>query len=263
MNIKPIIFILFVVGIISCGDEEETFTVNCLPSNLQSGVISFYPFNSGSLNDESSNANHLNNPTTAASTTDRNGNVDCAYLFDNTQQNQEFLTTTDSDFLNGLSDFSISLWYQPIDNTITGTTIEGLFSRGDQTRCPNKMGEWSLSLYDCRRVVFGHENSVWSFLPITSATSNECQNHIDDVVDKWHHAVGVKDNDEFKIYFNGVVNETDTGDAGCFNSQPAQDIGDVFVGNKFTGKIDDIIIYNRALTDSEITDLFELGSCCQ
>jgi len=260
MNIKPIIFIMLLVGIASCGEDEEKFTINCLPSNLQNDVISFYPFNGGSLNDESSNANHLSNSTTAIPTTDRNGNVDCAYVFDNAQQNTEFLTTSDSDFLNGLSDFSISLWYQPTNNTISGTNIEGLFSRGDQTRCPNKMGEWSLGLYDCRRPVFGHDASVWAFMPSNSSIS--CQDEIDMRIDEWQHLVGIKNNDEYKIYVNGVLNETKTGDAGCFNFQPAADIGDVFIGNNFTGKIDDIIVYNKALTGSEITELYQLGSCC-
>lgn len=260
MNIKSIIFILCLVGIFSCG-EEEKFTVNCLPSNLQNGVITFYPFNGGSLNDESPNTNHLNNPTTAVPTTDRNGNVDCAYIFDNAQPNAEFLTTTDSDFLNGLSKFSISLWYEPHNSSITGTNIEGIFSRGDETRCPNKMGEWSVGLYDCRRPVFGHDASVWASMP--SNPSMSCQDEIDMRIDKWHHIVAIKNNDEYKIYINGVLNETKNGDAGCFNFQPAQDIGDVFIGNKFTGKIDDIIIYNRVLTDTEITGLLRLGSCCR
>ncbi len=48
---KKILFLIFTVGIISCGDDDE-FTVDCLPVHLQNGVISFYPFNDGSLDYE-------------------------------------------------------------------------------------------------------------------------------------------------------------------------------------------------------------------
>lgn len=261
MKIKLLTFILFILGMISCKDKEQ-FTVDCLPSNLQNGVIAFYPFNNGSLNDESPNNNNFTNPTSAIPSDDRNGNANCAFIFDNSQQDEEYLTTTNAAFLNELDQFSISLWYQPLDATIYGSTIEGLFSRGNETRCPNRMGEWSMGIYDCRRAVFGHDNSVWAF-DVTDF-SGGCQGEVEALVDQWHHVVGVKDGDNYKLFFNGLVNEVANGDGNCGSSfQPAQDVGDVFIGFGFTGKIDDIIIYNRVLTESEITELNELNSCCR
>lgn len=261
MKIEQVILVILIIGVLGCRADDK-FTVDCLPSNLQNGVIAFYPFNNGSLNDESPNSNNFTNTTTATSTADRNGNANCAFIFDNFQQDEEFLTTTSSDFLNELDEFSIALWYQPLNSTIGGVSIQGMFSRGNDTRCPNRMGEWSISLYDCRRAVFGHDNSVWAF-PVTDFADG-CQGEVEALVDNWHHAVGVKKGDEYKIYFNGSLNEIDTGNANCgINAQLAEDIGDVFIGYNFTGKIDDIIVYNRALNDAEVTELFELGSCCQ
>ena len=243
-------FLLFftVFAAISCS-RSSGLKKTCLPPNLQNDIIAFYPFNDGSLLDESDNANDLTNSTNAAPAEDRNGNANCAFVFDNTQENEEFLTTSDSDFLNNLSDFSISLWYEPHYADGAGKTIEGLFSRGDETRCPNRMGEWSMGIYDVRRAVFGHDNSVWT--------------NLGSQLDTWYHVVGVKEGEDYKIYWNGVLNESDTGDASCGNFQQAQDIGDVFVGYKFTGKIDDIIVYDRALTEKEIQTLYELAACCE
>ncbi len=259
MKLTKIIFgLLFLSFLVGCNNDEEV-NIDCLPSNLQNGVIAFYPFNGGSLFDESAGNNDLVNPTAAVTTTDRNGNADCAYLFDNSQITEEFLTTTTSTFLDNLDAFSIALWYQPMDASRGGGDFEVLVSRGDGSSCPNRNGEWSVGLYDCRRAVFGHNNSVWANLTINPI---DCQAEVNALTDNWHHVVGVKENDTFQIYFNGILNESVTGNAGCNNLQLAQDIGDFFIGKKYTGKIDDIIIYDRALTSIEVAALYQVEPCC-
>jgi hypothetical protein len=260
MKIKKILFLILAVGIFSCGDDDE-FKVDCLPSNLQNGVIAFYPFNNGSLDDESTNSNNITNPTTAIPSTDKNGNPNCAFQFDNSQTDEEFLTTTNSNFLNGLDEFSVSIWYEPMDTTRSGGSFEVLLGRGDEGRCPDRRGEWSIGLYDCRRAVFGHNNSVWA--NTITGFSNGCQGEVVALTDQWHHVVATKNGDEYKIYFNGNLDESETGNANCTNLHIAEDIGDMFIGSKYTGKIDDILIYNRELSQSEITELFELEPCCQ
>ena len=254
---KKTIALFLIIGIFSCG-EEEKFTVDCLPPNLQTGVIAFYPFNGGALADASPNNNGLTNPTTAIPAADRNGNADCASQFDNLSGNDEFLTTANSNFLNGLNAFSVSIWYQPMDTTRSAGSFEVLFARGDQGRCPDRRGEWSVALYDCRRAVFGHNNSVWA-----NTVSSGCQGEIVALTENWHHVVAVKDGDEYRIYFNGNLDEVKSGNANCTNLHIAQDMGDVFVGTDFTGRIDDIIVYNRALSAQEVTELYGLGGCCE
>ena len=260
MKFTKIIIGLAVLCLFACNKDEQN-TIDCLPANLQNGVIAFYPFNAGSLLDESSSTNDLTNATAAVSTTDRNGNANCAYLFDSSQSTEEFLSTTNTNFLNGLNAFSISVWYQPMDSTRDHGKFEVLVSRGDMGTCPDRNGEWSVGLYDCRRAVFGHNNSVWADL--TNASSFICQGEIDNLTGTWHHVVAVKDNDNYEIYFNGILNESASGNAGCTNLQLAQDIGDLFIGKYYSGKIDDIIIYNRSLSSAEVNSLFELEPCCQ
>ncbi len=256
---KKNLFLILTIGIISCGDNDE-FTVDCLPSNLQNGVIAFYPFNDGSLNDESLNSNDIINSTTAVPSSDRNGNSNCAYKFDNSQAIEEFLTTTNSGFLNGLNEFSVSIWYEPMDTTRSGGSFEVLLSRGKEGHCPDRRGEWSVGLYDCRKAVFGHNNSVWA----NGISGNGCQGEVIALTDKWHHVVAVKNGDDYKIYFNGNLDEAANGNANCGSTlHLAENIGDMFVGSNYTGIIDDIIIYNRELSQTEVTELFELESCCK
>ena len=251
---------MITIGIISCGDDHD-YSLDCLPLALQNDILAFYTFNDGSLADFSANSHNLTNPSSATPTEDRNGNANCAYKFDNKQTAEELLVTSDSDFLNGLNEFSISLWYQPLDTSIQGQNIQGMFSRGNETRCSNRMGEWSMSLYDCRRAVFGHNNSVWANT-VTNFT-NGCEGEVEALVDKWHHVVGIKNGTDYKIYFNGVLDDTASGDANCTVFQSAQNIGDVFIGYNFTGRIDDIILYNRELSQSEVDDLYSLEACCK
>ena len=260
MKLINLALIVFTFGIISC-DKDDKFTVDCLSTNLQNGIIAFYPFNSGSLTDESLNNNNLNNPTTAVPTTDRNGNSNCAFEFENSQTVEEFLTTTNSNFLNALNEFSISIWYEPIDTTRSGGSYEILLSRDDEGHCPDRRGEWTVGLYDCRRAVFGHNNSVWA-----NSISNpfSCQGEVNTLSGKWHHVVAIKNNDEYKIYFNGNLNGMNTGNANCGSTlHLAEDLGDMFIGKYYTGKIDDVIIYNRELSQQEVTELFNLTSCCE
>lgn len=257
---QKLLFALLVLTLISCG-TNDSFSVDCLPAPLQNGVIAFYPFNNGSLADESPNSNNLTNASSAMPTQDRAGNSACAYRFTNTATVTEFLTTTNSGFLNGLNDFSISIWYQPIDLTRNGADYEILVSRGDTPRCPDRRGEWSVGLYDCRRAVLGHNNSVWA-KPVAPQPGN-CQDEIDALTDTWHHVVAIKSGGNYSLYFNGILDAMAAGNASCSNLHLAQDIGDLFLGKYFTGKLDDILIYNRALTQTKVIALFELEPCCQ
>ena len=239
MKISKILFFILAISLFSCCKPKEEFTIECLTPDLQNGVIAFYPFNNGSLNDFSQNNNHLTDPSTAIPGTDRAGNANCAYQFDNINNTNEFLTTTNTNFLNNIDQFSISLWYQPIDSTRDGGSYEALIARNDVRRCPDRMGEWSVGLFDCRRAVFGHDNSVWA--EFTTSGSNICEREIFAVTGNWHHVVATKDADKYQIYFNGAINDTDQGAAGCSNPHIAEDIGDLFIGKgavKFAGAQD-------------------------
>jgi hypothetical protein len=82
----------------------------------------------------------------------------------------------------------------------------------------------------------------------------------------WNHFVGVWADTFMKVYINGA----DDTDADPGNG-PIEDIGSLVStgnlnigigdgeGTEFTGRIDDVRIYNRALSETEITNLYTLG----
>ena len=248
---------------LSCKDEEIVFDNECYPLNLRSGVIAAYSFSQGSLINETSADGDLININQALPSADRAGNPQCAYAFTNVQGNQ-YLYTPSTSFLNQLDQFSISLWYQAADTTREGGDYEVLMGRNciqGGSHCPDRRGEWSLGLFDCRKAVFGHDNSVWMNDPVPQPFS--CQEIVNTLTGNWAHIVATYDHHVYKIYYNGVLQESESGIAGCQQHHAAQDIGDLFVGLNYKGSIDDILIYNRALADSEVAELFTLQPCCK
>lgn len=225
-----------------------------LSGSLSSGVLAFYPFGYGSLLDLSGNGNHLQNPTTAVPTVDRSGSPNCAYRFNN---GVDFLTPIgSSSFLDNIttSPFSISLWYQPLNTRPVGN-YELLIGRGNPPlHCPDTWGEWSLGLYDCRKAVAGFDMySHWE----TSAMG--CNQFMTAISNSWHHLVFIYDGTNYTIYRDGVPSATSSGPCGpgTFN------VGAMMLGVDYDGDLDDIVIYNRALTLSEVLTLMHInGSCC-
>lgn len=235
--------------------------IPCLPANLTSHVIAFYPFSNGSLNDFSGNSNNLTNLTSAIPSPDRSGNTSCAYEFNNSSSPNEYLSAQNSSFLNGLKDFSISLWYKPKAPFQIGNDakLEGLISRGTIQACPDKLGEWSLGLYDCRKVVFGRENSAWD-----NQIKNTCEDEIVDRTNVWKHVVGTYDakNKVISIYVDGVFQNAKTGEGCSQNSGQILDLGDLYLGYNYTGCIDDVVIFNKLLDATEVNSLFQTTTCC-
>jgi hypothetical protein len=259
---RKIFFLCSLLTILASCKDEDTITLDCLSPGLQNGVIAFYPFSHGSLSDESGAQHDLVNTTFASPATDRNQNASCAFQFDNTYGTDQFLVHINPAFLNNLNEFSIALWYMHTDATTTSAKYQILASRGDALHCPDRRGEYSLGLYDCTRAVFGHNNSVWAE-PVTNPLMT-CQDEIDTLLNTWHHVVGIMNGGTYKLYFDGVLQGTETGPADCGSGNyTAQDVGDLILGKYFTGRLDDVLIYDRELSQSEVTELYVLSGCCK
>ncbi len=76
----------------------------------------------------------------------------------------------------------------------------------------------------------------------------------------WHHVAGTYDGSDFKLYLNGEIDaqvspgtKPDTSDNLLF-------IGGCDIGNYWmSGTIDEVVLYDRALDEKEITELIEDG----
>lgn len=75
-------------------------------------------------------------------------------------------------------------------------------------------------------------------------------------VDTMVHVVAVKSGTNYNFYFNGALaNGSFQSDTG-YNLSSQYAIGSGFDGTKYTGLIGNILIYNRALTPSEVTNVY-------
>jgi len=250
-----LLLVLFISSCNSSDDAVEEHVTDCIPSALQNGVIAFYPFNNGSINDFSGNGYNLTNTTTASSGTDRDGNLECAFNF--TAGNNEFLKYSNPTFLDSFqnSPFSISLWYNP---TGADWGFEIPMKRNYASDCQNYAGQWAIILFDCRRAVFEvNQNYIWSDYYNTDG----CAETRADLSNTWQHLTVTYDGTTGLELFRNGIPTTDI-IAGNLNSCGMPPLGDLILGKDFNGLLDDIIIYDRALSQSEIITLYNLPACC-
>lgn len=222
-------------------DGNETQNLSCLPPNLQNGVLAYYAFGNGSLNDTSGNNYHLLNTTSASPGEDRAGNPNCAFQFN--FANNEYVHHPNPTFLDNLpaNNFSISFWYKSLDH-ISGYGV--FISRDDYIACNNSTrGEWSVSFSN---------GFLISHQPNGGITEEGIVNT------NWNHVVITSNNTNNQIYVNGNLVASGIGFYNC----PIFNQGDLFLGKFYNGSIDDVIIYNRVVTPTEVTELFNLNACC-
>ncbi len=91
----------------------------------------------------------------------------------------------------------------------------------------------------------------------TAASNNDIQ------TDKWTHVVGTIKSGEtggLKLYINGVLQSSSSTIAAC-GSYGTLYIGSYIwpISNYFNGLMDDFRVYNRSLSQAEITKLYQLG----
>lgn len=220
-------------------------TVNILPTQ---GLVAYYPFN-GNANDESGNGNNgINNGATL--TADRFGNSNKAYSFNGINN---YIRVNNRPILNfGASiDFSINCWIKGSiqnfpDNWFIGLVTKaevGFNVKGYQLGIA--FGKITTELYTSDGDVRG---------PTLIGTSNVTNNN-------WHllSIVVTRNPGNFKLFVNGIqeFNYDDNKLSATLNNNIDLLIGvDRLLERYFKGSIDDIRIYNRALSKTEIQALY-------
>jgi hypothetical protein len=211
-----------------------------VPSYVPSqGLLTWYSF-SGNSNDLSGNGNHLTN-NNASLSADRNGSPSSAYSFNGT--NSYLINNAPGFIFASTSSFTVSFWMlKPTTAAAVmlmhGTTAAGNFIYNFQTNSSSGLQ-------------FGtnKQQSPWFWAQATY-TSNV-----------WTHVVGVYQNNYMTLYINGtpVANNTFTHTGVTSTTLPLY-VGRGVSGNYYNGTLDDIGIWNRALTQAEINGLF---TACQ
>lgn len=214
-----------------------------------SGLVSYWGFD-GNANDYFS----TNNGTVvgATLTTDRFGVVNKAYSFNGTSNR---ITVASSASLSNFNSITISGWF----NTTAFLSNQGLVTKWfQQINCASNTDNYSCILSN---------NTLTNNSPaIVGATNNYTGYGLKSTfflqTNIWYHFVFVHDNlNGGSLYINGsLTGQNNTLGTLCASTNPliiGADNNLNTVSRFFSGKLDDIGIWNRALTSNEILLMYQ------
>ncbi len=219
-----------------------------IPTN---GLVAYYPFN-GNANDESGNGYNgtpSNGPTLSI---DRFGNSAKAYSFDGVDDYIDCGNPPNNVFNLLIGETkTISLWFRTSQQA---TNISVLLSKDDY---PGGTVS-SRNGYD----ILMYNNSYKLGFEVLYQTANYANSSESPVNDwHWHHVIGVMSNSYNKFFLDGVlISEREFSSVSVevsYNLTIGKHSNNTF--DKFNGIIDDLRIYNRALTEPEIQALYHEG----
>jgi hypothetical protein len=245
------IYLLLSLCLLNLFTDAQTIP-SYVPTN---GLVGWWPFN-GNANDESGNGNN-GTVNGATLTTDRNGNVNSAYYFDGVN---DFIQISNNPSLEPSNSITIAAWVfietNPSDNFPAIISKEAGIYPG----------------YVSYALICGNAGYNQLGDPGMLVTTNTVGYHWTGVtgaslLNQWVFVTGVYNGSYMNIYHNGNL-ATSIPVSGTIQYQNylltiARSMANsTSVFSYFNGKIDDIAIFNRALTQQEITALYQATPPC-
>ncbi len=245
MKTKILLFFVLIAGISNLYAQNVPSYV---PTN---GLIGYWPFN-GNANDESGNGNN-GTVTGATLTTDRNGIVNSAYSFkgsatpENSGGGVDYINVIPKNSINTLitDGLTISAWFN-LNDLNSNSTIFNLSN--------NSTNENYGVVFDKVAKLISGNNGVFNSNPIIDIHNSQIP-----IINNWYHVVLSVDylTNKTSLYVNGKLD-------GESSNNPIKTNFDRFkMGNWndngywfANGKLDDFGIWNRALTQQEISALY-------
>src|SRR3989344_1420857 len=225
------------------------------PTNLLSistGLVGWWTFDGknmvSNVADSSGQGNHgnLNGQT---STTTVPGKLGQALSFDGSN---DYVALGDVNDLSGSQGVTVSAWVRP---SAIGTN--GILWRGESSVTK----AYSLFLLSTDEI---------RFRVTTTSTGSETSAALDtttspiSTLNQWYHIAGIysDSDDTMRIYVNGsqVVSNGALASGVLSDAAFIETIGSSNTSNLFNGSLDDVRIYNRALTATEVRQLYNLGA---
>jgi hypothetical protein len=200
-----------------------------IPSYIpNSGLVGWWPFN-GNTNDESGNGNNGTTSGSPTLTQDRFSVAKKAYSFDGID---DYIAVT----RNYQTAFSLSIWFNPSTSPQYNPLVDA-FDLNWEVQLKNTHPDY---------VSFNTTNNYQEFISTQTTTNNN-----------WYHLVCTYSSNTVIFYLNG--NQTDQ---YTVNPLPINN-GNYYFGVSlsgsdqfYDGKLDDIGIWNRTLTQAEVTDIY-------
>ena len=220
-------------GVIS---NPAILNVNVIPS----GLVGYWKLDDGNGTTASDSSGNSNTGVLLSGPTWTVGNVSGALSFDGINDN---VNITDSPSLRLSSSFTLAGW-------INAAGLSG----GYKTILNKESGPG-----DCKYYL----QTVGTEVSAGFNDGTGCKEHLSSganlQINKWYHIAAVFDDtaNTFKIYVNGVqkLSESETRVETSSNGIPLV-IGKTFWGEYWNGKLDEVRVYNKALSASEVQQLY-------
>jgi hypothetical protein len=210
---------------------------NYVPTN---GLVGWWPFN-GNANDESGNGNN-GTVDGAILTDDRFGNTESSYGFNGIS---DLISITTSTHPTGNVEITYSLWIYSLNNSGNNA----LLNVGDN------------GITNKRSAIGNEITGGISYI----AQANDVASNYFSSLNQWHNIVITKVGETVNFFLDGIL----LNDGNITSGQDITNTKIVFGSNGtnwgggefFNGKLDDIGIWNRALTEEEIQNLYNANIC--
>lgn len=251
----------YVTGTTGTCSATDTVTVtvntNCCATcttvdPINTGLLACYPFSS-SANDASGNGRHGTPTSSLIYTNDKFNAANSSGFFNGLSSSNSNITYTDFQ----VPAFTYSLWANvsvlpTLGNYYSALSIGNAFT--DQAiMLANNPGPGHVGF----GVASYNSDSTPSGAPVQVGTMP--------TLNKWYHLVMVRNSSILALYVDGVLVKS----ISVGGKSPGYTIGggyEGFIGKRtgaitqnFNGKIDDVRIYNRVLSDAEIAQLYTLS----
>jgi hypothetical protein len=168
------------------------------------------------------------------------GQIDGALAFDGVNDYVSFGT---GPAITGTVPFAVSAWVKTDVTKGQGIVTQRSTTTGN--------GMYGMGIISDGRVQLQIYNGGYGFVVRSDITVSD---------GLWHHVAGVRTNStDGEVYVDGSLSGTDSGPARSLNNVPVW-IGRGFTGPfYFDGEIDEVMIFNRALSGEEVEQLYWEG----
>lgn len=240
-NILMLVVVIFGLASISMAQTIPSY----VPTN---GLVGWWPF-TGNANDLSVNGNN-GTVNGAILTADRFGVSNSAYSFDGSSRID--IGALNNQIGNPNSSWSVNCWFKSLGSQNGDMVMVSDYSSnsgGDQV-VSTWLALWSYTFNNKVGSTIRNTPNGWDALSTNSYNDNQ-----------WHSMVSVSEFGLLKIYIDGIlINTINYNSNTNFLGSPYFRFGALLFNGQldsyFQGQLDDIGIWNRALTQQEITDLY-------
>lgn len=227
------------------------------PTELYTWTIDTWTFNSANVSSPTGIAYNLINARQNATAYD-NANYSLSGVYDNSATfdgGNDYLATPNSsiyDAINDTKNWSINLWVYPALNDTAGRTYIGTGDMGGYTNKGFLLAQGN-SVANNRLWFSVTNGTAWDCLMYSTASPTINGN-------TWTMITVVKYGSNISFFLNGVFSRNISCTMPISNTKPLYIGNSVTLAQDFSGKLDEIIVFNKTINQTHIDYLYNLGS---